>query len=68
MISRSSRFFGRDFEQSFPIEVNFVPMMHPAEEDEIFIAEKATFNSLTGFLRTEFYRGLAAGNGTLSEL
>ena len=34
----------------------------PSKEDEIFIAEKATFNSLTDFLRTEFYRGLAVGN------
>ncbi len=28
----------------------------------MFIAERATFNSLTDFLRTEFYRGLAKGN------
>ncbi len=39
-----------------------MPMMHPSEEGKIFIAEKATFNSLTDFLRTEFYRGLAMGN------
>ena len=51
-----------DFEQSFPMEVSFVPMMHPTEEGKIFIAEKATFSSLTDFLRTEFYRGLAIGN------
>ena len=44
------------------MEVNFVPMMHPTEEGKIFIAEKATFSSLTDFLRTEFYRGLAIGN------
>ena len=37
-------------------------MMHQTKKDEIFIAEKATFNSLTDFLRTEFYRGLAVGN------
>ncbi len=54
--------FGEDFDQSFPVQVDFVPMMYPNEEDRFFIAEKATFNSLTNFLRTEFYRGLALGN------
>jgi len=62
MLSIGAHFFNEDFEQSFPMEVNFVPMMDPTEEGKIFIAEKATFNSLTDFLRTEFYRGLAAGN------
>jgi len=62
MLSIGAHFFNKDFEQSFPMEVNFVPMMHPTEADKVFIAEKATFNSLTDFLRTEFYRGLAAGN------
>ena len=51
-----------DFDQSFPMEVSFVPMMHRTEQDTMFIAEKAAFNSLTNFLRTEFYRGLAKGN------
>ena len=50
--------FHEDFDQSFPMEVNFVPMMHRTEKDMMFIAEKATFTSLTSFLRTEFYRGL----------
>ena len=62
MLSVAAHLFGEDFTQSFPMEVSFVPMMRQANEDEIFIAEKATFNSLTDFLRTEFYRGLAAGN------
>ncbi len=62
MLSVGARFFNEDFEQSFPMEVNFVPMEHPTEADKVFIAEKATFNSLTNFLRTEFYRGLAMGN------
>ena len=62
MISVGARLFNEDFEQSFPMEVNFVPMMHPTEEDKLFIAEKATFRCLTDFLRTEFYRGLAIGN------
>lgn len=62
MISVGARLFNEDFEQSFPMEVSFVPMLHPTEEGKIFIAEKATFSSLTDFLRTEFYRGLAIGN------
>ena len=44
------------------MEVSFVPMMHPTEEGAVFIAEKATFDTLMGFLQTEFYRGLAMGN------
>lgn len=62
MFSAGVQVFGDDFEQGIPMEVSFVPMMHPAEEGKVFIAEKATFNSLTDFLRTEFYRGLAKGN------
>ncbi|MCI9333055.1 MAG: hypothetical protein HFG05_12955 [Oscillibacter sp.] len=62
MISLDAWLFDEDFEQSFPMEVSFVPMMHPTEEGKIFIAEKAAFNSLADFLRTEFYRGLAIGN------
>ena len=62
MLSANAQVFGDDFEQGIPVEVNFVPMMHPTEEGKIFIAEKATFNSLTDFLQTEFYRGIAAGN------
>ncbi len=62
MLSVGAHLFHEDFRQSFPLEVGFVPMMHPAEAGKIFIAEKATFSSLTDFLRTEFYRGLAAGN------
>ncbi|MDE6993462.1 MAG: hypothetical protein K2P41_03415 [Lachnospiraceae bacterium] len=46
----------------FPIQFDFVPMMYPNEENRFFIAEKATFNSLTNFLWTEFYQGLARGN------
>ena len=50
------------YKQSFPMEVNFVPMLHPTNEVKIIIAEKATFNSLTDFLQTEFYKGLAIEN------
>lgn len=62
MLSAGVRVFGEEFDQSIPMEVSFVPMMHPTEEDEVFIAEKATFNSLTDFLRAELYRALAKGN------
>ena len=53
---------GEDFDQSFPVQVSFVPMQHETDEEGIFIAEKTTFGSLVDFLRVEFYRGLAAGN------
>ena len=62
MTSLSAWLLNEDFEQSFPMQVSFVPMMHPTEKDKIFIAEKAVFNSLTDFLKVEFYRGLAMGN------
>ena len=62
MLLIGAQVFHEDFDQSFPMEVNFVPMMHRTEKDTMFIAEKATFTSLTDFLRTEFYRGLAKGS------
>ena len=62
MLSAGVQVFGNDFEQGIPMEVDFVPMMHPTEKDKVFIAEKATFNSLVAFLQVEFYRGLAKGN------
>lgn len=62
MLSAGVRVFGEDYEQGIPMEVGFVPMMHPSEEGRVFIAEKATFNSLIDFLQTELYRGLAKGN------
>lgn len=61
-LSAGVQVFGDDFEQGIPMEVDFVPMMHPTEKDKVFIAEKATFNSLVAFLQVEFYRGLAKGN------
>ncbi len=62
MLSVGAHIFNDEFEQSLPLEVNFVPMLHPTEEGRVFVAEKSTFNSLADFLRTEFYRGLALGN------
>lgn len=51
-----------DFEQSFPIQVKFVPMKHPAESGKVILAERAEFTYLSHFLYTDFYRGLTAGN------
>ena len=62
MVTLSTQYFCEDFDQSIPVEVSFVPMMHPTEEGRVFIAEKNTFNYLLDFLQTEFYRGLAIGN------
>lgn len=62
MLRAAANFFEEDFSQSIPMEVGFVPMLHQTNENEIFIAEKATFSRLTDFLRAELYRGLAAGN------
>lgn len=50
------------FAQSFPAEIQFVPMAHPAEGGKALLAEKAVFSYLTHFLYTDFYRGLIAGN------
>lgn len=52
---------GEDFLQSYPMEVDFVPMLTP-DGDGMFLAEKATFGDPLHFLRTEFYRGLILGN------
>lgn len=62
MLYAGALVFGDGFDHGIPMEVSFVPMMHPTEKGKIFIAEKATFNSLMDFLQTELYRGLAKGN------
>lgn len=62
MITLAAQYFCEDFDQSIPVEVSFVPMMHPTEKGQVFVAEKNTFNYLLDFLSTEFYRGLAIGN------
>ena len=56
MFTIAANVFGEDFSQNFTVELNFVPMMHQTNKDEVFIAEKTTFDSLVTFLRTEFYR------------
>ena len=62
MVNVAANVFGEDFSQSFSMELSFVPMLHQTNAGEIFIAEKTTFDWLVTFLRTKFYRGLAAGN------
>ena len=56
-------FFGdKTFEQSFPVESNFVPMRDPKQEGKTILAERASFSRLVHFLYTDFYRGLMVGN------
>lgn len=51
-----------DFEQSFPVQVKFVPMKHASEDGKVILAEQAEFTYLSHFLYTDFYRGLRVGN------
>jgi len=63
MRSAGSLFYpDEEFEQSYPVRICFVPMAHPTEERKAMIAEKATFQYLSHFLYTEFYRGMITGN------
>ena len=55
-------FDANDFEESFPVQVKFVPMKHPTEDDKVILAEQAEFTYLSHFLYTDFYRGLRMGN------
>lgn len=50
------------FEQRFPLQVKFVPMVHSIEDGKVILAEQAEFSSLTHFLYTDLYCGLMAGN------
>ena len=50
------------FEQSFPTENSFVPMLHQTEKGKAVLAEQTQFSYLTHFLYTDFYRGLIVGN------
>ena len=52
----------QEFSQSFPAQLCFVPMAHPAEDGKAILAEKAEFSYLSHFLYTDFYRGLMTGN------
>lgn len=51
------------FEQSFPLEIQFTPMLYIAEGiRKPVLAERTVFSYLTHFLYTDFYRALMAGN------
>lgn len=50
------------FEQSFPVQVKFTPMRHPANNGKNILAEETEFSAFSHFLYTDFYRGLIAGN------
>ena len=54
----------QEFTQSFPAQLCFVPMAHPAEAEKVLLVEKAEFRYLSHFLYTDFYRGLMAGNAS----
>ena len=55
-------FYERPFEQSFPVEVSFLPIPCRENENIPALAEKTQFSYLSHFLYTDFYRGLIAGN------
>ena len=62
MVDLSDQNHGADINQSFPVEVSFVPMFAPSGGGKIILAERARFSELLDFLEVEFYRGLAIGN------
>ena len=62
MVDLSNQDHGADINQSFPVEVSFVPMFAPSGSGKIILAEEARFSELLDFLEVEFYRGLAMGN------
>lgn len=62
MAAAGTLFAVPEFEQSFPVQVKFVPMAHPTEDGKAILAEKAEFSYLSHFLYTDFYRSLMAGN------
>jgi hypothetical protein len=62
MEAAGALFAAQEFEQSFPVQVKFIPMAHPTESGKVILAEKAEFSYLSHFLYTDFYRGLMAGN------
>ena len=64
MEAAGALFAAQEFEQSFPVQVKFIPMAHPSEKGKVVLAEKAEFSYLSHFLYTDFYRGLMAGNAT----
>ena len=39
MLRTGTLFFGEDFDQKFPVEIDFVPMMRKENGGEVFVAE-----------------------------
>ena len=52
----------REFEQSFPAEIKFVPVVFKDQQDAPVLAEETQFGELHAFLYADFYRGLMHGN------
>ncbi len=50
------------FQQSFPTELQFVPIVQAGAHGKVILGEQAAFSYLTHFLYADFYRGLMAGN------
>ena len=50
------------FQQSFPTELQFVPMARSGAHGKVILGEQAAFSYLTHFLYADFYRGLMIGN------
>lgn len=63
MVDLNDQDGGTDINQSFPVEVCFVPMFAPSGSGKIILAERARFSELLDFVEVEFYRGLAMGKG-----
>lgn len=63
MAAAGALFFDdKPFEQSFSVQLKFMPMHHPATVGMVVLAEEAEFYALSHFLYTDFYRGLVMGN------
>ena len=52
----------REFEQSFPAKLKFVPIAFKGHKDVPILAEETEFGELHAFLYADFYRGLMHGN------
>lgn len=52
----------QEFHQSVPVELCYVPAVHPTKAGSVILAEKVEFSRLVHFLYADFYRGLMAGN------
>lgn len=63
MASAGPLFFGEiDFEQSFSVQLKFIPLKHPIEKGTLILGEEVEFSTFSHFLYMDLYRGLIAGN------